>query len=488
MINYYVVLEIPDFSDLPAIKKAYRTLSKKYHPDVNTDAFATDYFQKINEAYSFLTDHNKRMMLHQYLQATKHATKTPSQQKPQQTQTKKKPFATATPFIHFFSVDKKSFRVNDRVLLQWNVSQCKAVSINFIGNVSFSGTHYLKIDHFVETLEVLMTVVGLNDQIYKYRIVLKYDDSNEAEWAFHKIKTEFHDVDEIHFLKERFFGMHARIGKNEFKNRMLLLAIITLVLIILLLFSSANFFVFLLLLPVFWIIFSQCYKRMHDTKEYKYKVWQLFVPVYNVFIVAQLFHIKSETVANKFGVPPKQTAGTFTDWMHELLKKVNIWQKLSFGCFALLLLALSFKTVKNYDEIVVNLTSYYIEASRPDANGNVKRSYYVVFNDKLPVQVAEQDYIEIIKKKKYDTYKIALNDNNELEYIHLIDSKNNKSNQIKFGVFQSSNPLLLVVLMLFLSQLYVSQNLTAPKELGFANGYMVLCLLVYIYAIYAAIF
>ena len=76
MINYYVVLEIPDFSDLPAIKKAYRTLSKKYHPDVNTDAFATDYFQKINEAYSFLTDHNKRMMLHQYLQATKHATKT----------------------------------------------------------------------------------------------------------------------------------------------------------------------------------------------------------------------------------------------------------------------------------------------------------------------------------------------------------------------------------------------------------------------------
>src|SRR5690606_9682041 len=159
-----------------------------------------------------------------------------------------------------------------------------------------------------------------------------------------------------------FLGMHARIGKNEFKNRMLLLAIITLVLITLLLFSSANFFVFLLLLPVFWIIFSQCYKRMHDTKEYKYKVWQLFVPVYNVFIVALLFHIKSETVANKFGVPPKQTAGTFTDWTRELLKKVNIWQKLSFGCFALLLLALSFKTVKNYDEIVVNLTSYYIEA------------------------------------------------------------------------------------------------------------------------------
>ena len=47
MINYYVVLEIQNFSDVPTIKKAYRRLSKKYHPDVNKDPFANSYFQKI---------------------------------------------------------------------------------------------------------------------------------------------------------------------------------------------------------------------------------------------------------------------------------------------------------------------------------------------------------------------------------------------------------------------------------------------------------
>ena len=67
MINHYVVLEIPNFSDQTVIKKAYRKLSKKYHPDVNKDPFAGSYFLKINEAYNFLMDDNKRMLLHQFL-------------------------------------------------------------------------------------------------------------------------------------------------------------------------------------------------------------------------------------------------------------------------------------------------------------------------------------------------------------------------------------------------------------------------------------
>ncbi len=46
MINYYIVLEIPNFSNETVIKKAYRTMSKKYHPDVNSDPFASAYFQK----------------------------------------------------------------------------------------------------------------------------------------------------------------------------------------------------------------------------------------------------------------------------------------------------------------------------------------------------------------------------------------------------------------------------------------------------------
>ena len=49
-------LELDKSADLTAIKKAYRKLSLKYHPDKNSDPGASEIFQKINAAYEHLTD------------------------------------------------------------------------------------------------------------------------------------------------------------------------------------------------------------------------------------------------------------------------------------------------------------------------------------------------------------------------------------------------------------------------------------------------
>lgn len=43
-------------SDKYEIKTAYRRMAKKYHPDINKDPGATERFQKINDAYEFLSD------------------------------------------------------------------------------------------------------------------------------------------------------------------------------------------------------------------------------------------------------------------------------------------------------------------------------------------------------------------------------------------------------------------------------------------------
>jgi len=51
---YYKVLQIPDNSSLQEVKKAYRRLAKKYHPDVSKEANAKEKFLRINEAYEFL--------------------------------------------------------------------------------------------------------------------------------------------------------------------------------------------------------------------------------------------------------------------------------------------------------------------------------------------------------------------------------------------------------------------------------------------------
>ena len=58
--DYYDILGVSRNADETELKKAYRSLARKYHPDVNTDPGAEDKFKEINEAYSVLSDEQKR--------------------------------------------------------------------------------------------------------------------------------------------------------------------------------------------------------------------------------------------------------------------------------------------------------------------------------------------------------------------------------------------------------------------------------------------
>jgi len=58
--DYYDKLGVSRTADDKELKKAYRNLARKYHPDVNKEAGAEDKFKEINEAYSVLSDAQKR--------------------------------------------------------------------------------------------------------------------------------------------------------------------------------------------------------------------------------------------------------------------------------------------------------------------------------------------------------------------------------------------------------------------------------------------
>src|ERR1700742_3393416 len=58
--DYYEALGVPRDASNEDIRRAYRQLARKFHPDVNKEAGAEDRFKAISEAYEVLRDPEKR--------------------------------------------------------------------------------------------------------------------------------------------------------------------------------------------------------------------------------------------------------------------------------------------------------------------------------------------------------------------------------------------------------------------------------------------
>ncbi len=64
--DYYEILGVSRNASQEELKSAFRSLARKYHPDVNKEADAEEKFKEINEAYAVLSDEEKRRVYDQY--------------------------------------------------------------------------------------------------------------------------------------------------------------------------------------------------------------------------------------------------------------------------------------------------------------------------------------------------------------------------------------------------------------------------------------
>jgi curved DNA-binding protein len=64
--SLYETLSVSESASADEIKKAYRKLARKYHPDINKDESAVDKFKEINAAYEVLSDEQKKAQYDQF--------------------------------------------------------------------------------------------------------------------------------------------------------------------------------------------------------------------------------------------------------------------------------------------------------------------------------------------------------------------------------------------------------------------------------------
>lgn len=152
MKDYYYILGLKKGASIEDIKKAYRKLSLKFHPDKNDgDEFFTERFKEILEAYETLSDLKKRTSYDNNF----------SNGKPEEKTNNGYNF---DPIIEYFRANKASFEFDEEITFSWKTINSDKVIIKPFGAVQPIGQKTYKIKDFKNSV-LYFDVIAENTNI-----------------------------------------------------------------------------------------------------------------------------------------------------------------------------------------------------------------------------------------------------------------------------------------------------------------------------------
>lgn len=276
MTDYYKVLGIESSASQDEIKKAYRKLSIKFHPDKNNgDIFFENMFKQIQEAYEILGSPQKRKDFDQ---------KFGNQTFNQFEQNK---YSNFEPVIEYFEVDNTQFYNGDEIRFKWKTYNADLVEVKPFGIVASRGSKKVKLNN-VNKEFIAAKLIATNTNISKSvskEIILENKIFKDARGNSNQKEKFTENPNQNHFNEkainddpEKFWSYKGRLRRKDYFIRAILLSIPVAIMNL----ASENSVDPSLLFFASIIITIQAVKRLHDINMSGW-YWLLFlIPIVNL--------------------------------------------------------------------------------------------------------------------------------------------------------------------------------------------------------------
>ena len=175
-LHYYHVLGLQPGSSLQAIKQAYRTKAKLYHPDLNKSSDAPEKFIEVNEAYEFLV-HLKQQHLHP--SATR-----PPDRSATRSADPRRPYTADDLFREWMRMGRQEARARAAQQARKRYEDFKKSKIYKTSQIISAAYDYIFV--FVGILIIISSVVGLFTQPRNNDLLQQHQ---RETWAGHIVAT-----------------------------------------------------------------------------------------------------------------------------------------------------------------------------------------------------------------------------------------------------------------------------------------------------------